>query len=85
MPDTNITVGFQSHDIHTVREQGLVGTGDEAASGVRGHVEEWTLCASQRSHQNRKCSVNGEDKTDCVSQLIATVGHEDRHQEIPTA
>lgn len=51
-----------------VREQGLVGTGDEAASRVRGQVEEWPLCACQN------CSVNGEDKVDCVSQLIATVG-----------
>lgn len=57
-----------------VREQGLVGMGDEEARRVRGHVEECPLCACQRSHRNQNCCVNGEDKVDCVSQLIATVG-----------
>lgn len=42
-----------------VREQGLVGTEDEAASIVRGHVEEWPLCACQRSHRNQNCSEWG--------------------------
>lgn len=69
VPDTNVTVGFQSHDIGTCEgTERLVGAGAQSGNMSRNRP----LCACPKSHR----STNGSkgSKVDCENQLMATVG-----------